>query len=108
MTVTLPTTIKRRDAVTLTLHLETTPGVAADLTGYTGARVIVSRLGQTPIVSRAGVIATDPTTGVVTIALTSGDTAIDGDYRVEVEMTPGPHTWPSGGWLLLRILPDLG
>lgn len=102
MTVTPPTTIKRGDAVTLTLDLH------ADLTGYTVARVILAQRGRAPRVSRVGTIAVDPTTGIVTVDFSSDDTSVAGDYSLEVEMTPGPHTWPSDTWLPLRILPDLG
>lgn len=94
--------IKRGDAGVLTLDLH------ADLTGYTDARVALGQDGRPPAVSKAGAIAADPSTGIVTFAYTADDTAVAGDYLLEVEMLPGPHTWPSGRPLLVRIVPDLG
>ncbi len=93
------TVIKRGDSVPLTLDL------GVDLAGYTTARVIVAaRPGATPIVDRAGTISGQ----TVTITLTPAETATPGTYLVEVEMSPGPHTWPSDGSCTLRITPDLG
>jgi hypothetical protein len=88
------TTIKRGDAAPLTLDL----GVA--LTAYSTATVIVGRTGEdayelTGTIDGQTVTATLPTTLPV------------GDYQVEVEMAPGPHTYPSEGYATLTIVRDL-
>lgn len=99
MTITPTTTIKRGDAVTLTLNL------SADLTDYATARVHIGQPGR-PAADLAGTIA-DAAAGIVTVDLTSDDTATAGTYRLEVELRPGPHTWPSSGWVQLVIDPDI-
>lgn len=91
-------TIKRGDAATLTLDL------GVDLTGYTAARVLIAPYGLPPVVDRAGTIAGS----TVVLALTPDDTAAAGAYLVEVEMTPGPHTYPSDRYAVLEIAQDLG
>lgn len=90
---------KTGDSVPLVLDL----GVELASIGYTSAKVIVGRRGRAPIVSRAGSI--DGTT--VTITLTPLETARPGPYMVEVEMMPGPHTYPSHGYAMLTLLDDL-
>ena len=89
--------IKRGDVVTLAWDLSPTP------TGATGARVIIAKRGQTPIVSRAATLAT----ARVSITLTALETAVAGLYQVEVETTPGPLTYPNDGCDTLMIEEDL-
>lgn len=109
MTTVEPIRIKRRDGdVLVTFCLRDGDGVAVDLTGITTARVIIAKPGRTPIVDREGTIAADRTTGIVTITLSADDTAVAGDYQGEVETLPGPHTWPSSGYVPVSIVPDLG
>lgn len=100
--IVTPARVKRGDAGTLDLDLH------ADLTPYTAARVLVAEAGRPPIISTAAAIAADPTTGIVSFTYTAEQTAVEGEYRLEVEMTPGPHTWPSDTWLPFIIVADLG
>lgn len=96
----MTTTVKRGDSVPLTLTL------GADLSGYDDANVILCSHGADPI-EIPGTI-TAGTGGTVTCTLTADHTATVGDYRVEVEMTPGPHTFPSNGYVTLSVVADLG
>lgn len=87
-------TVKRGDSAPLTLNL------GVDLTGYDTATVLLARAGEDVyelegIVDEQTVTATLPTTLPV------------GDYRIEVEMAPGPHTYPSEGYAILSVLADL-
>lgn len=92
------TVVKRGDG-----NVPLTATLGVDLTDYTDAAVILRR-GDDDAITVEGTI--DGQT--VTCTLTSDDTAVAGDYRVEVEMTPGPHTYPSTGYVTLRIVEDLG
>ena len=91
------TTVKRGDSAPLTLTL------GVDLTDYSDATVILARYGQDPVLITGTI---DEQT--VTCTLTEEHTATVGDYRVEVEMTPGPHTYPSDGYAILSVVADLG
>ena len=93
-------TIKRGDAARLTLDI----GADGDIDTYTGARVLITLVGGTVLVDRAGTISGQ----TVSVDLTPADTATPGVYVIEVEMTPGPHTYPSPGYATLVIEPDLG
>lgn len=93
------TSIKRGDAATLTFNLGT------DLSGYSTANVILCRPGEEPI-EIPGTI-TPGTGGTVTVALSPAQTAVVGDYNMEVEMSPGPNTYPSSGYARLYITTDL-
>jgi hypothetical protein len=90
-------TVKRGDDNPVTLDL------GRDLSDYTSANVVMCRAGLDPY-ELAGTI-TPGTGGTVTVAIP--DTAPVGDYEVEVEMAPGPHTYPSDGYVILSILGDL-
>jgi len=48
---------------------------------------------------------TEGTDGTVTVTLPT--TLPVGDYQVEVEMLPGPHTFPSEGYVYLAVVADL-
>lgn len=90
-------TVKRGDDATLTLAL------GVDLSDYDAANVILRRVGLDPVELDGAITA--GTGGTVTVDLP--DTLAAGDYRVEVEMTPGPHTYPSDGYAELSIVADL-
>ena len=79
--------IKQGDAVTLAWDLSPAPAAGSTAT------VVISELRTTPIVSRVGVI----TDARVSIALTPSETAAVGTYFVEIQISPGPHTYPSSG-----------
>lgn len=91
------TTIKRGDVTTLTFNL------GVDLDDYSGATVILRRVAATTSTEITGTI--DGQT--VTCDLTAEHTADVGDFRVEVEMTPGPHTYPSDGYRIISVVEDL-
>jgi hypothetical protein len=91
--------IKRGDAATLTFNL------GNNLSGYSSANVIMCRGGEDPIEIPGTIV--PGTDGTVTVALTPSQTAVVGDYNVEVEMSPGPNTYPSSGFVKLRISTDL-
>jgi hypothetical protein len=93
------TTVKRGDALSLPLNL------GQDLSGYSSAKVILRQYGLNAI-EITGTIAPG-TGGIVTVALTPTHTAVVGDYNVEVEMSPGPNTFPSSGYVVLRVTSDL-
>lgn len=98
---TSPFYVKRGDAVPLTLDL----GVELGPLAYTTGRVLIKPRTGT-VIEKA---LTAPFTGTsVTVDLTPTDTATVGTYQVEVEMSPGPNTYPSDGYASLRILEDLG
>ena len=94
-------TIKRGDALTLAWDLDPAPDP-----GSTARVIIRAYQAAAPLVDRAGTL----TGGRVSLDLTSEDTAAAGDYRAEVEVTTAgrPVTWPSDGYALVRIVPDLG
>ena len=86
--------VKRGDTAPLTLTL------GVDLTAYSTATVLLRRSGEdayelSGAIDEQTVTATLPTTLPV------------GDYSVEVEMLPGPHTYPSEGYVTLSIVSDL-
>lgn len=92
-------TVKRGDTATFTL------GLGVDLSDYEAAAVLLRPAGG-ELIQVTGTI-DDGTDGTVSVTLAPDDTAIVGDYRLEVEMTPGPHTYPSTGWLILSVVDDL-
>lgn len=63
----------------------------ADLTGSSALWVLADRPGCTPRVSKTGTLATDPTTGEVTVVLEPADTAdlCAGTYHHELQMRDG-------------------
>lgn len=94
--------IKQGDAATLTWTIDPIPATV------TAARVVIRAATPgpmpAPVVSRNGTYSA----GQVSITLTAAETAVSGTYRCEVEVTPGPLTFPSSGYDTLRIVPDLG
>lgn len=98
MTTISTATIKRGDATTLTLDLGT------DVSGLGTARVLIGQPRATPLIAKTGTVAGQ----IVTVALDPTETATVGTYRVEVEMSTGPTTFPSDGYAQLTILADLG
>lgn len=98
MTTISTATIKRGDAATLTLDLGT------DLSSLGTAKVLIGQPRSTPLITKTGTV----TGQTVTVALDPTETATTGTYRVEVEMSVGPTTFPSDGYAQLTILADLG
>lgn len=100
--------VKRGDAKTIKWDL------GRDLTAVTSARVIIGKLGATPVIDRNGTI-DDAVNGIVSLALTPTDYAADklvaGEvYQVEIETSPGPLTHPDGGaapYASLTVIADL-
>lgn len=90
--------IKRGDSVTVALDLAPQPE-----SGST-ARVIIAPYGGPPVVDKPAVLIG----ARVTFTLTAAETATAGTYQVEIECMPGPVTYPSDGYEVLRIVPDLG
>ena len=90
-------TVKRGDAAPLTLEL------GVDLSAYSSANVILRRASLPPVVI-SGVI--DPGVGGIVTAMLPTTLPV-GDYQAEVEMNPGPHTYPSEGYVVLSIVADL-
>lgn len=93
--------IKRGDAATLVWELDPLPPDA------TAAKVIIRpAFGGAAVVSRGATL--DVEAGRVSITLTPAETATAGLYRCEVEISPGPVTYPSDGYEPLTIRADLG
>lgn len=90
-----PVFVKHGDANHLTLDL------GVELGGYADAVVHLARYGQDPV----------DVTGTIDGNTVTVDLPTDlpaGRYDMEVEMTPGPHTYPSDGYVRLIVQPDLG
>jgi hypothetical protein len=98
--------VKRGDKATLTYL------VNGDLTGQTATLLARRRPGEAPLLTKSGTISDASASGTtVTVELASADTAEAGDWLVEIEARPtgggDPVTYPSSGYGLLRIVPDL-
>lgn len=97
----MPDPIKRGDSPTLVWELDPLPANA------TSAKVIIRpAFGGVAIVSRAAEL--DVAERRVSIVLSTAETSTPGLYRCEVEISPGPVTYPSAGYDPLQIVPDLG
>jgi hypothetical protein len=90
--------------------LVTTP---VDLSGITSVKFIMrlktSTTGGPKVAAAATVF--DAANGVVEYTWISGDTNIEGDYNVEIEVTwPGSkiQTFPADSYLTVKIVTDLG
>jgi hypothetical protein len=98
--------VKRGDKATLTYQ------VNGDLSGQTATFLARRRPGEAPLITKAGSISDQsPTGSTVTVELVAADTATAGDWLVEIEARPtgggDPVTYPSSGYGVLRIVPDL-
>lgn len=93
--------IKQNDTPTIGWDLDPEPGA-----GATALVIISAGHGYTPIVNRAGTVAG----ARVTIELTAEETAVDGFYIAEVQITDGEtvDTYPHDGYDEIRIVADLG
>lgn len=98
--MTADVTVKRGD------RHATTWTANADLTGAT-LRLLARPIGRPGTIIELAVTPTNPAQGVVTHELTG--TLDEGEYQVELETTHGEEvrTFPSDGYLLLEVLPDL-
>lgn len=85
----------------------------ADLTTASGVTVIISASPfKEAVIARAGTIVT-PATGIVSLTLDTSDYGTGlleagENYLVEVEVLPGPVTFPECGYEDLTICYDLG
>jgi hypothetical protein len=96
--------VKRGDAVTFTIDTE----IDMEDAGYTAGQLFLRSTGTpTTTVTKTVVIPASPATEIE-VSLTAEDTAVVGNYVVELELTPGPHTYPTDGYAWLSIIADLG
>jgi hypothetical protein len=101
--VTIPI-VKRGDAVTFSIDT----AVDMEDAGYTAGQLFLRSTGS-PVttVTKAIEIPASPATEIE-VSLTADDTAVVGNYIVELELTPGPHTYPTDGYAYLTVIADLG
>jgi hypothetical protein len=102
--VTTIPVVKRGDAVTFTLDT----GVDIEGEGYTAGQLFLRSTGSpvTTVTKTIEIPATPATE--IEVSLTADDTAVVGNYVVELELTPGPHTYPTDGYAYLTVIADLG
>lgn len=98
--------VKRGDKATLVYQ------VNGDLTGQTATLLARRRPGDSPLITKAGTVSgATPTGSTVTVELTPAETAVAGDWLIEIEAQPtgggDPVTYPGNGYALLRVTPDL-
>lgn len=89
----------------------TANGAPANLTGATAAAfTMTDSSGGAPVVDKADMTIIDAATGVVEYAWAAGDTAVSGDYNIEVEVDWGggeTQSFPSDGYFTITINDDL-
>lgn len=99
--------IKANDGTTLTFALDPKPTPFASA-AYRLRRSTAAGLGAAIV---GDVADYDEDTGVVTVVLAPivlSPAGVPAWYRLEVQVEPGPITYPSGGWFTLYVVPDLG
>lgn len=97
--------IKTGDGATLSFTLDPLPNP------FTSARFILRRVTaaglDVPAINRL-VDSYNAVTGVAELIVAPAELTVPGWYRGEVEVLPGPVTYPTSGWFSLRVVPGLG
>ncbi len=108
----MPFEIKRGDLEpALNATLKQGDGMPIDLSAAVSVRALVRHATTQMLAVDRVVPVVSATGGMVQIVWVTGETAIDGPYEVEFEITwPGgrPQTVPSNGFFNFLIYPDLG
>ena len=108
-------TIKRRDTgKLLSGQLLDANGNAPDFTGYSSAKLWMTKLGATtPKINGATFTFSNPATASWTYTCTSGDVDTSGTFKMELEVVKSgvTYTFPTGQanpYLIVLIQDDLG
>lgn len=101
--VDLPPSIKRGDPATLRVELGVNPLL------YTFGKISI-RDARTKVIfvdSQDVRMPTAPNDFAVYYDMNSANTATARECEAEVKMSPGPHTYPSDGFIKFNIKPDI-